>query len=228
MIDKLPFGKLVRKYLDKKGWSENDLRKVVGCSQPIVHSIIDGTIGFSKFTAPIIRALEIPVEELPSDIVELLSPIGGQFYTQTVDNQTTYSNTYDFPVYYSAGATAGQHGAIIVSAEPVEYLERPTLLIKVKHSYGVRISGTSMEPAYWEGDIVFVHPYLHAAAESDILLRNESHGEQRAMIKYLVRSSDTHWHLRQWNPAPGEKQDFAVLKSDWPKVDRVVGKYNRR
>jgi phage repressor protein C with HTH and peptisase S24 domain len=89
----------------------------------------------------------------------------------------------------------------------------------------MKVGDTSMEPAYWEGDVVFVHPSVAPAPGCDILLRKSEGIEQRAMIKYLVRSSDTHWHLRQWNPAPGEKQDFAVLKSDWPKVDRIVGSY---
>lgn len=228
MTDELPFGKLVRKYLDKKGWSENDLRKVVGCSQPIIHGIINGTISFSKFTAPIIRALKIRENELPAHIVELLHPAFVESDTKHfVDNPAAYSLTYDFPVYYSAGATAGQYGAVIVSAEPVEYVERPSRLMKVKDSYGVRVSGTSMEPAYRAGDVVFVHPYMHPTADSDILFRSESHGEQRAMIKYLVRETHSHWHLRQWNPAPGEKQDFSVLKTDWPKADCIIGKYNR-
>lgn len=226
-------GETIRKYRESKGWSESDLAKVVGLSQPAVHNIEAGK-GKKRPKTPkkireIVRALEIPESELPAHIVELLRPYFIESDTKHfVDNHTPYSLTYDFPVYYSAGATSGQHGAVIVSAEPVEYLERPTPLIKVRDSYGVRVSGTSMEPAYWAGDVVFVHPYLHAAADSDILLRTESHGEQRAMVKYLVRQTDSHWHLRQWNPAPGEKQDFVVLKADWPRADRIVGKYNRR
>lgn len=226
-------GETIRKYRDLKGWSEKDLAKVVGITQPSIHNIEAGK-GNKRPKTPkkirqIVRALEIPMNELPSYIVELLQDNFVESGTKHfIDNSFAYSNTYDFPVYYSAGATAGQYGAVIVSAEPVEYLERPTPLLKVRDSYGVRVSGTSMEPAYWAGDVVFIHPYLHASPDCDVLFRNESHGEQRAMIKYLVREDSTHWHLRQWNPAPGETKDFSVLKTAWPKADRIVGKYNRR
>lgn len=226
-------GETIRKYRQLKGWSENDLAKVVGLSQPALHNVEAGK-GKKRPKTPkkireIVRALEIPADELPPHIVDLLQPHFAASETKhLIDNHAAYSLTYDFPVYYSAGATAGQHGAVIVSAEPVEYVERPAPLIKVKHSYGVRVSGTSMEPAYWAGDVVFIHPYLPPSPDCDILFRAEAHGEQRGMIKYLVSHSDTHWHVRQWNPAPGEKQNFSVLKSDWPKADRIVGKYNRR
>lgn len=144
-----------------------------------------------------------------------------------LDNDTTHSRRYDFPVYYSSGATGlADHGVIIVSAEPVEYIERPTLLMKVKNSYGMRVGDTTMEPAYRLGDVIFLHPFMHAAADSYVLLRsesNESHGQKRAMIGLLLGESLTHWNLRKYNPPA----DFSVLKTDWPIADHIAGKYNR-
>jgi hypothetical protein len=49
----------------------------------------------------------------------------------------------------------------------------------------------------------------------------------RATIKHLIRWTESVWHLRQWNPARGENQDFTLSRREWPKCHRVVGKYSK-
>jgi phage repressor protein C with HTH and peptisase S24 domain len=82
-----------------------------------------------------------------------------------------------------------------------------------------------MEPAYRVGDVVFVDPHVGPAPDSYVLLRRTERGEKQEMIKLLIRETKTHWHVRQWNPKPGESAEFALRKSDWPKADRIAGSY---
>ena len=100
-----------------------------------------------------------------------------------------------------------------------------TLRASICSGYHTRVGDTSMEPAYRVGDVVFVDPHLGPAPDSYVLLRRTKRGEKQEMIKLLIRETKTHWHVRQWNPGAGEKAEFAVCKSEWPKADRVAGSY---
>lgn len=122
------------------------------------------------------------------------------------------------PVYY---AVEGGAGAMVVSIEPVEHIERPTVLGEAD-GYAVLVVGESMEPAYEPGDKAIVHPRLPIVRNKDIILvRGEEHGQFEAMIKRLVRQTDTHWIVRQHNPP----REFELSKAEWPKALRVVGRY---
>jgi phage repressor protein C with HTH and peptisase S24 domain len=216
-------GEKIRQARERLGWSQAELAKRVGIKQPSIQNIENGRTKDPRKLPEIAMALNLPLSELRSNVV---LPRGSN---AKVDKFVTDRGEYDFPVYFSVGATSGLAGEIVVSPNPVEWVQRPMLLDRVPDSYGVRVSGTSMEPAYEAGDIVFVHPYMPPLPDCDVLLRAEDdHGEQRAMLKRLVRETATHWCLRQWNPAEGEKAEFSVRKGDWPKAERVVGKYNRR
>ena len=57
-----------------------------------------------------------------------------------------------------------------------------------------------------------------------VLLRGEAEGLFRGTIRRLVGESPSAWRVRQWNP----RRDSELARSEWPKADRVVGKYNRK
>src|SRR5205085_12396009 len=108
-------------------------------------------------------------------------------------------------------------------------VKRPTPLANVRGSYGLIVTGDSMEPEFWSGDIALVHPHLPPVAGAAYIFHAEDgSGEARAKIKHLLRVTATDWTLRQWNPPPGEKRDFRLSRKEWPKCHRVIGKYSRR
>lgn len=64
----------------------------------------------------------------------------------------------DLPVF---GTAAGSHtrGAFQLTAGPVEFVRRPPTLAGVKGAYSLYVEGTSMEPQFWQGELVIVHPH---------------------------------------------------------------------
>jgi len=131
----------------------------------------------------------------------------------------------DLPVYASV---EGGAGIIVVTSDPVDYVRRPAPLANVREGYGIIVVGESMVPAFEPGDTVLIHPHLPPAPDTDVVLTREVDGEIRITVKRLLRVTSTHWHLRQWNPPGGLKADFSLLRSEWQKCHRVVGKYSRR
>lgn len=55
-------------------------------------------------------------------------------------------------------AAAGTDALFITNGEPHDWLLRPAVLIGVNEAYAVIAAGSSMEPRYFDGEVVFVHP----------------------------------------------------------------------
>ncbi|MDF2115549.1 S24 family peptidase [Roseiarcaceae bacterium H3SJ34-1] len=126
----------------------------------------------------------------------------------------------DLPVF---AAVEGSPGIMVVTTEPIEYASRPLALRHVPDSYAVLVVGDAMEPAYEAGDMVIVHPRKPAIkGKNAIFVSEETHGEFRASIKRLVQETSDRWMVRQFNPP----KDFHLLKRDWPRALRIIGKFD--
>lgn len=127
------------------------------------------------------------------------------------------------PVY---AAAMGGSGHIIVSFDQIDEVKRPAELENVKGGYGLLVKGTSMVPAFREGDMALVNPHLPPARERNVILYHTppNGGDVEAMIKELQGWNDREWHLKQWNPV----LEFKEFRAEWPVCHRVVGKYDGR
>lgn len=129
----------------------------------------------------------------------------------------------DLPVYASA---EGGDGELIVSSDPVAYEIRPHTLHGIKEAYAIVVRGESMVPAYRPGDQAWANPRMPwQEVEADVILYavDDGMGEARAMIKEVVKWDATTITLRQYNPP----KVFQVQRSEWNRIHRVTGKFNR-
>ena len=117
---------------------------------------------------------------------------------------------------------------MIVSTDPVEHVRRPTPLVGVRDAYGIMVVGESMVPEFEAGDTLLIHPHLPPALNVSCVFYALHNGEERAIVKRLIRFTTETWHLRQWNPPAGRKADFTLPRREWNKCHRVIGKYARR
>lgn len=62
----------------------------------------------------------------------------------------------DVPVIGTVGETIG--GAFQLSANPVDHVRRPCALINARNVYALFVEGSLMEPQFYPGDLIFVHP----------------------------------------------------------------------
>lgn len=130
----------------------------------------------------------------------------------------------DMPVY---AAAMGGDGHLIVTFDAIDYVKRPAVLQNVTGGYGILVKGSSMVPAYREGDTALVNPHLPASRDTDVVLYHtppKERGEAQAIIKRLIGINDREWKLEQYSPA----NEFSESRIDWPVCHRVVGKYNAR
>lgn len=126
----------------------------------------------------------------------------------------------DLPVF--AAVEAGD-GDLMVSTDPVDYVERPWFLGEVKEGYGVIVTGESMIPAYDPGDIAIVNPKIdYLRGKVHVFTCESENSHFRAAIKLLVKVTDNEWVVEQYNPP----KQYSLPKSIWTHARRVVGKYN--
>ena len=78
----------------------------------------------------------------------------------------------------------------------------PPSVANVSGAYAVTVSGESMEPRYFDGEVVFVHPKRRPVKGDFVVaqIHNPNDGPPLAYVKRLVRNSEAGLVLEQYNP----------------------------
>lgn len=202
----------LRKFREEADLSQEQLAKLAGCSQQAIANLENGTTLSSKFIFAIANALKKGVSDLDPSIPR-----------QTVLAHLSPSPVLkgaDLPVY--AAAEGGADGSVIITYDPIEFIDRPSLLLGVRDAYGIYIVGDSMEPAYSRGDLVWINPTKVPRAPADAVIFQEAETQVTALIKRLVGVTATEWQVKQHNP----QKVFKLPRAKWGKCHMVVGKIN--
>lgn len=102
------------------------------------------------------------------------------------------------PLYGNAAAGLGADVTDVTT--PVEYIIAHPSLASSSAGYAVFVVGTSMEPRYREGEIVFVKPGKPPRRGDDVVVQLEDDKARTAIVKEFVSADNDHITLRQYNP----------------------------
>lgn len=117
----------------------------------------------------------------------------------------------DVPVF--GVAVGGTDGDFSLNGDVVDRVRRPPGLADNRTAFAVYVRGSSMEPRFYQGDLLYVDPLRPARSGDDVLveLKPLRAGEPGpAYIKQLVSQTPLRVVLRQFQPAkeitiPGER-----------------------
>lgn len=101
-------------------------------------------------------------------------------------------------------AECGQDGWSLFNGEIIQMAPRPPNLAGVTKAYSIYTYGKSMEPRYFAGELLHIHPHKPVEPGDFVLvqIRPEADGEApRAVVKRLVRRSGNKAVFEQYNPA---------------------------
>ncbi|NNE82471.1 MAG: hypothetical protein HKN28_00720 [Alphaproteobacteria bacterium] len=115
-------------------------------------------------------------------------------------------------------AAAGTDALFITNGEPHDWLLRPAVLIGVNEAYAVVAAGTSMEPRYFDGEVVFVHPGRRVGPGPHtfvvVQFYPQEEGEApKAIIKKYERLTGVELILSQYNPPQELRFPVETVKS---------------
>ncbi len=108
----------------------------------------------------------------------------------------------DVPVLGSA--ECGRDGSFTLNAgEPIDFVRRPPGQMSRRGIYCIYAEGSSMEPVYEAGDLIYVDPHRPPWPGRDVVIQLRTlapDGEMRCFLKRLVKRSGTQWRVKQFNP----------------------------
>lgn len=126
----------------------------------------------------------------------------------------------DVPVY--GVAVGGDDADFEFNGQIVDYVRRPPGLIGVEGAFGIYVIGTSMDPRYEEGDLVYVHPGRPARPGDDVIIEMYDGHEGRSghcYVKRLLKKAGGAYICRQYNPP---RDDLAYPIERVKKVHRIM------
>lgn len=215
----------IRQILENtRGLTQKGLAEHMGMNPAAVNRMLHGTRN--------IKAEEIPlIEEYLGTRLELSAPANAD-YSQ--DNRAQVLRKLSdiplqplhpsgaaaapemVPVYgYAAGSL--QKGLNLSNGEIVDWVTRHPAQIGINNAFAVYVFADSMEPRYFRGELVYVHPGRPPEVNRDCIIEMKN-GD--AYIKRFLRQSEDKIRVAQLNP-PEEKE---IAKADIKAIYAVVGR----
>jgi phage repressor protein C with HTH and peptisase S24 domain len=119
-------------------------------------------------------------------------------------------------------AEGGGEGRSLWNGEIVDYVQRPPALSGAPNGYATYVIGTSMEPRYHPGELVYVHPGKPVNPGAYVLVQlkpPEEGSPPLALIKRLAKKTATKIVLEQFNPP----KQFDVPAKELVSMHRIIG-----
>lgn len=108
------------------------------------------------------------------------------------------SQRRQLPVFgQAAGAVAGQ---LTMTNEAIEYVVAPAALENVRDAYALIVTGSSMEPRYSAGDVIYINPNRPPKPGDHVVIQEALHGGTVVSIKRFEKVTDGYIVTTQYNP----------------------------
>lgn len=138
--------------------------------------------------------------------------------TTTQGDEPSLVGRRDIPVWASAAAGDGD-GSMILTSEPIDYIQRTERTARVKDPFAFHIVGDSMLERLAQGDQVIVSPAMPLLPMTDcVFIAQANDGVMYALVKRLLRANGDTWKVRQLNP----QRDFELSRRKWSKAYRIA------
>lgn len=201
----------IKKQLERDGYTQRGLAEAMGADATTVSKMLAGKRRLQVLEIPKIEAYFAapPGSREAPEVTALFS----------ADDQV---GEKDLPVYASA---EGGQGAMVITQDPIDYVKRPSPLLRVTRAFACYVVNDSMSPAYEHGDLLLVHPALPPKPMDDCLFtRPHLDGGLDALVKRLLRAYSDRWKVKQYNPS----REFDLKRDEWQQAMVIVGKYRQR
>lgn len=206
----------VRELREKKGWSQDELAERIGVSQVTIQKIESGKTKRTRFLNDLADILDTTPDELRGVVkVRHSQPSQGAIFGDR-----------DLPIVASV---EGEEGSMIIHVDPIDLVVRPWYLKGVKNGYAVLVSGSSMEPAFFAGDLAIINPRMPAQKGKNFLFLKKDEpdsGNYQGRLLQLLDWTAAEWFVKQCKPPDGDPDEFRLLRHTWPIARRVVGRYD--
>lgn len=202
------FAQNLRALMEKHGVSQNELARSAGLTQSAINKILTGKTkqpGIDT-TEAIARVLNVSVAQLiyTPDLPKDADPVAGFRRVPLISwvqagLPTPVSSLDDLDKWYICPVSISNEG------------------------FALKVRGESMEPMFYEGDIVFIDPEIPAESGRIVAAVDDGAADPEATLKKLVKDGPD-YYLKALNPDwPGPK--FQPFTQSMRIAGVAVGKY---
>jgi len=203
----------LRELREALGLSQSALARRVGVTPQAIQQLEDGKVRDPRYIVALAEVLGVAPAALAG-----ATPPGPPRELYPIRQEPL--GRKDLPVY--ASAQGGPDGSMVISYDPIEWRERPSILENVPDAFAMYVVNDSMEPRYRQGDLLLVHPRRPVRPGNDVLcVKVSENREHVAMIKQLVRMNAKEIVLLQFNP----RREIIIKRKDLASLHRVLGAY---
>lgn len=242
MEEQPTMGAKFRALVERSGMNYRELAKSAGFSaasgiQRYVDVHNDKAMGVDvakRFAAAMVGRGSPPIEEAEVLVLTGFSPtvpVSNASQPIAYEGSSMQRMEKTLPVYGSAlGAEQVIDGEAVElttlnRAEVIEHRERPPILNGKRDVYGLYVQGSSMDPAFDDGDLLvvqkttsisigdFVVVYIRPKNDSD-----DGESASNVLVKRLVRRTAQYIELRQYQP----DITFRISASDVLRIDKAL------
>jgi hypothetical protein len=156
----------------------------------------------------------------PKSATDILTPTRSEALPRGQTGELFSAN--DLPVFSATvPVSSNGNGAFVVSANAVDWVERPARLSRVSDAYGLIVNDPAAPPTLPPGSTALIHPHLPPKAGDACIFRCKIAGEaDRAFIREYRGETETHFKVRAHNP----ERDAVLRRADWT-CHKVIGAY---
>ncbi len=156
---------------------------------------------FAKDQAPKPATLEKILAVLGPDALSAVGSPYPQPEYREADVKAPISMPRDVPVLGTAAGSDYDRGAFQITTDVVDYVRRPPGLMQNRDVYALYVEGSSMEPRFEAGELIFVNPIRPPRIGDYVVLQEQiAEGEMRGFVKQLVRRTSEWVTVRQFTP----------------------------
>jgi len=208
------FSKLIVEEMNRKGMTRAQLGAALGVSQQAASSWLQPNKQKPERWKEIALAVGVPMDVAERAVNTPVSPSESGTFEQTHVRLSTFKPSANAgkraPLAPPAAgmipvigrAAAGEPGKIIImDGEPSEWIPCPPELIGVDGGYATYVYGDSMEPRYFNGERVYVHPSRPYGPKDFVVAQvRDDDDNLSAYVKRFVSYTAQGLKLHQYNP----------------------------
>jgi len=200
------FRTALREYLRVRGIKHKDLADRLDANPVTISKLINGRMGMTEAWMDRIAAeLGTTVRDIWDGSAAADAVVGSKPETATekkgrIDRADMYSEAErkTLPVYGLAAASP--LGQMVMSEDPIEWIEPPGIVARVPDAYSLIITGTSMIPRYEPGDMIILHPHRPVRQNDHVAIQEIKEGGTHVSVKRFDRMDGDHIVTMQYNP----------------------------
>jgi SOS-response transcriptional repressor LexA len=195
----------LKQVIENKGLSLDAASRQAGMERSYFSKLFDGAIGHPRIDTvrKIAQGLGVSPDWLMNGVGDLPPPVDvrnhGPGSTPLMPHRDEMPN--DMPVM---GTAAGNHlrGAFKLGSDAVDYVRRPPALMRNKDAYALYVEGSSMEPQFFSGDLIFVNPNRPARLGDVVVIQLiDDDGGVEGTLGIFKKRTETSVVIGKRNPA---------------------------